>query len=116
MDVKHCGKSRNCSLLAIPPFPTMFLKDLYCRHVKTGLVWERVNQARHYLVKDPPDSFVSCYCSLTPFLQCMSYRVDQRRISMFPGFLTPVPTQFFFPKPPTTFLRCRPSEVKGIKP
>ena len=25
---------------------------------------------------------------------------------VFPGFLTPVLTQLFFPKPPTTFLRC----------
>ena len=25
---------------------------------------------------------------------------------VFPGFLTPVPTQLFFPKPPTTFLTC----------
>ena len=25
---------------------------------------------------------------------------------MFPGFLTPVLTQLFFPKPPTTFLIC----------
>ena len=25
---------------------------------------------------------------------------------MFPGFLTPVLTQLFFPKPPTTFLTC----------
>ena len=25
---------------------------------------------------------------------------------VFPGFLTPVPTQFSFPKPPTTFLIC----------
>ena len=25
---------------------------------------------------------------------------------VFPGFLTPVLTQFFFPKPPTTFLIC----------
>ena len=25
---------------------------------------------------------------------------------VFPGFLTPVLTQFFFPKPPTTFLTC----------
>ena len=24
----------------------------------------------------------------------------------FPDFLTPVPTQLFFPKPPTTFLTC----------
>ena len=32
MDRKHCGKSRNCSLQAISPFPTMFSKDL---HVKT---------------------------------------------------------------------------------
>ena len=25
---------------------------------------------------------------------------------VFPGFLTPVPTQLFFPRPPTTFLTC----------
>ena len=25
---------------------------------------------------------------------------------VFPGFLTPVRTQLFFPKPPTTFLTC----------
>ena len=25
---------------------------------------------------------------------------------MFPGFLTPILTQLFFPKPPTTFLTC----------
>ena len=27
-------------------------------------------------------------------------------LHMFPGFLTPVLTQLFFPKPPTTFLTC----------
>ena len=44
MGRKHCGKRRNCSLRAISPFPTVFSKDLYCRHVKkTGLVWEGVN-------------------------------------------------------------------------
>ena len=32
---KHCGKRRNCSLRAISPFPTVFSKDLYCRHLKT---------------------------------------------------------------------------------
>ena len=32
---KHCGKKRNCSLRAISPFPAVFSKDLYCRHVKT---------------------------------------------------------------------------------
>ena len=40
----HCRKRRNCSLRAISPFPTVFSKDLYCRHVKTGLVWERVKR------------------------------------------------------------------------
>ena len=27
-------------------------------------------------------------------------------VHVFPGFLTPVLTQLFFPKPPTTFLTC----------
>ena len=30
---KHCGKRRNCSLRAISPFPTVFLKDFECRNV-----------------------------------------------------------------------------------
>ena len=30
---KHCGKRRNCLWRAISPFPTLFPKDLYCRHV-----------------------------------------------------------------------------------
>ena len=29
------GKEKNCSLRAISPFPTVFSKALYCRHVKT---------------------------------------------------------------------------------
>ena len=32
---KHCEKRRNCSLRAISPFPTVYSKDLSCRHVKT---------------------------------------------------------------------------------
>ena len=35
MGRKHCRKRRNCLLLAISPFPTVFSKDMYCRHVKT---------------------------------------------------------------------------------
>ena len=41
MGRKHYGKRRNCSSRAISSFPTVFSKDLYCRHVKPGLVWER---------------------------------------------------------------------------
>ena len=38
------GKRRNCSLRANSPFPTVFLKKkLYCRPVKTGLIWESVS-------------------------------------------------------------------------
>ena len=32
----------NLNVLYNSPFPTEFSKDLYCRHVKPGLVWERV--------------------------------------------------------------------------
>ena len=31
---KDCGKMKNCLLLAISPFHTVFSKYLYCRHVK----------------------------------------------------------------------------------
>ena len=34
--VENTGKRRNLSLRAISPFPTVFSKHLYCRHVKTG--------------------------------------------------------------------------------
>ena len=33
--VENTGERRNCSLQAISPFPTVFSKDLYFRHVKT---------------------------------------------------------------------------------
>ena len=42
--VTCCGKWRNFLLQAISPFPTVFSKDLYCRHVKTKLVWESINE------------------------------------------------------------------------
>ena len=35
MGRKHSGKRRNCSLRAISPVPTVFSKDLYCRHIIT---------------------------------------------------------------------------------
>ena len=38
---KHCGKRRNCSLLAISSFSTVFSKDLNSRHVKTVFVCGR---------------------------------------------------------------------------
>ena len=41
--VENTGKRRNCSLRAISSFPTVFSKDLCCKQVKTGLVWERDN-------------------------------------------------------------------------
>ena len=47
MNTKHCGKRRNCSLREISPFPTVFSKDLYDRHVKHGLIWERVQHLPH---------------------------------------------------------------------
>ena len=40
---KHCGKRRNCSLRVFSPFPTVFLNDLSRRHIKPGLIWERIN-------------------------------------------------------------------------
>ena len=36
---------------AISSFPTVFSKELYCRHVKPGLVWEGVNKASDLTIK-----------------------------------------------------------------
>ena len=57
MGRKHCGKRRNCSLRAISPFPTVFSKDLYCRHIKNqrlsgkGLTVENDNFHFFYVLK-----------------------------------------------------------------
>ena len=49
---KHCVKRRNCSLRAISPFPTVFSKDLYCRHVKIqGLFGKGLNSLYYKLKK-----------------------------------------------------------------
>ena len=54
MGRKHCGKRRNCSSRAISPFPTVFSKDFYCRHVKTraclgkGYIYIHVNYNFHH--------------------------------------------------------------------
>ena len=39
---KHCGKRRNCLLQAISPFPTVFPKNLYSKHVKTRTLFGKV--------------------------------------------------------------------------
>ena len=39
---KHCGKRRNCSSQAISPFPTVFSKDLCCRHITRGPWWSYI--------------------------------------------------------------------------
>ena len=41
MGRKHCGKRRNCLLQAISPFPEVFSKDLYGRHIKTRACLEK---------------------------------------------------------------------------
>ena len=38
---ENTGKSRNCLLRGISPFPTVISRDLYCRHIKKqGLFWK----------------------------------------------------------------------------
>ena len=64
MGRKHCGKRRNCSLRAISPFPTVFSKDLYWRHVKPGPVWERV---KHLYFTSIEKQVLSTYTYLSRF-------------------------------------------------
>ena len=49
MGRKHCGKRRNCSLRASSPFPTVFSKDLYYRHVKTRACLEKGQYILSYI-------------------------------------------------------------------
>ena len=41
------GKGEIASIKHLLLFPQGFQKDLYCRQVKNGLVWERVNSLQH---------------------------------------------------------------------
>ena len=63
---KHCGKRRNCSLRAISTFPTVFSKDLYCRHIKTRTCLERVNSLPYNKIVELSESKASfCRWQLT---------------------------------------------------
>ena len=42
MGRKHYGKRRNCSLRAIFPFPSVFIRPVLQTRKNPGLVWERV--------------------------------------------------------------------------
>ena len=39
---KHCEKRRNCLLQAISPFPMVFSKEFFCKHVKTRFFFGKV--------------------------------------------------------------------------
>ena len=62
----------------------------------------------------PPTTFLTCFCRVgwlvvlgfnaTLTAKVISWRSVTHYV--FPGFLTPLLTQLFFPKPPTTFLTC----------
>ena len=43
-DRKHYGKRRYCLLSAISPFPMIFSKGLYCRHIKNQELFGGVNK------------------------------------------------------------------------
>ena len=46
MGIKYSGKKRNCSLQAVPPFPSVFKRLILQTRKNPGLVWERVKQHR----------------------------------------------------------------------
>ena len=75
---KHGGKRRNCSLGAISPFPTVFLKGLYSRHVKTRACLEKCehNTQRNF-------RFVQYFQTKKKHLKCDS-REYQRFFSLLP--------------------------------
>ena len=77
-------KFRNYLVWAIPPLFSVFSKDLYWRNV----CW-----------------LVVLGFNATLTAEVISWRSVTHNY-VFPGFVTPVLTQLFFPKPPTTFLTC----------
>ena len=50
--IENTGKRRNCSLRAISPFPTVFSRVLYCRHVKKkSLFWKGLKRCLNPFAK-----------------------------------------------------------------
>ena len=47
MGRKHCGKRRNCSLRAIPPFPTVFKRLLLQTRKNQGLFGKELKKESH---------------------------------------------------------------------
>ena len=96
MGRKHCGKRKNCSLRAIAPFPTVFSKDMYCRHVKPGLVWERFNlnfppiQKKQNFKQAQIEEFVDNEVNVKVKMKFVSRRVEnkegKRRKCWLPAF------------------------------
>ena len=65
MGRKHCRKRRNCSLRAISPLPTVFSKELYCRHVKTRACLGKVQKGQKTLWKKEKKYWLPA-CTLFP--------------------------------------------------
>ena len=115
MGRKYCGKRRNCSLRAISPFPAVFSKDLFCRHVKTRACLGKglstlaamvplVVLSSLILLPDDKISSLSKLKALADddfsgaqMVRCFCYRVEniveKRRKCWLPAF-SPFPTMF----------------------
>ena len=83
MGRKYCGKRRNQSSRAISPFPKVFSKNLCCRHVKPGHVWERVyNNVNEGFLKHG-GKWRKCWLpSFSPFLTTLSKDLYCRHVKI----------------------------------
>ena len=66
MGRKHSGKRRNCWLQAISPFPTVFSKDWYNRHMKARACLGK-GKAGTVETKDQ-HKYVSCGVNMTEIM------------------------------------------------
>ena len=62
MGRKHCGKRRNYSLRAISFFPPVFLKDLYCRHIKNRSCFRKGQKVFFHLILTLPKQALVFTC------------------------------------------------------
>ena len=109
---KHCGKRRDCSLRAISPFPTLFSKDLYCRHVKTRACnWNKIlisfganwtlYQSTSFLTFQNLKAFADDKRNVARLMEWVIERKNgkhcgKRRKCWLPAF-SPLPPSFFTP-------------------
>ena len=80
-------------LQAISPFPTVFSKDLYCRYLKIGVVWERVYILFFLLFTAQSQALGTLKQNLVENIGGKGENAGNQHFLLFPKYFVPFPKQ-----------------------